>query len=133
MDHNNSNIPVVKVGDTIYETYGSYGSLCKRKVERITTTQIILDKGTKLRNEPLRMYGNKEAYYLNAVSRNSMEWSNTNYYLETEEFINKYEHQQLFGKIEKIFESLNLKKLTNEQLNILLSAMTSVTVVKDKP
>lgn len=79
------------------------------------------------------MYGNKEAYYLNAVSRNSMKWSNTNYYLETEEFINKYEHQQLFGKIEKIFESLNLKKLTNEQLNILLSAMTSVTVVKDKP
>ena len=56
MDHNNSNIPVVKAGDTIYETYDSYGNIHKRRVERITKTQIILDGGTKQRGKIAKIY-----------------------------------------------------------------------------
>lgn len=119
MEQNNSNIPVVKVGDTIYELYGSYGNLCKRKVERITKTQIILDNGGKLRNEPLQMYGNEKVFRLDAVGKTT--WNNTYYYLETKELIERYNHEQLFLKTEKILESLNLKKLTDEQLSTLLS------------
>ncbi|MCR4334313.1 MAG: hypothetical protein NUV47_01105 [Patescibacteria group bacterium] len=126
MEQNNSNIPVVKVGDTIYELcgYGYCSNLSKRKVERITNTQIILDRGTKPRNNPLKMYGDKGAYYLNAVGRNI--WSNVNYYLETEELITQYKHEQLLLKTKKILESLDLKKLTDEQLSTLLSAMTQI-------
>lgn len=121
MEQNNSNIPIIKVGDTVYELYGSYGNLSKRKVERITKTQIILDRGTKLRNDPIKMYGNGNAYCLDAVGKNT--WSKTNYYLETEELIAQYKHEQLYLKTKKMFESLNLKKLTDEQLNILLSTL----------
>ena len=124
MEQNNSNIPIIKIGDTIYEIYGSYGNLCKRKVERITKTQIILDRGTKLRNKPLRMYGDKNSYCLNGINRNI--WNSTNYYIETEELITRYKHEQLYLKTKKTFESLDLKKLTDEQLNILLSAITQI-------
>ena len=128
MEQNNSSIPVVKVGDTIYERYGSSNSflLYKRKVERITKTQIILDRGTKLRNNPLKMWGDEEAYCLDAVGRNA--WSNTNYYLETEELIAQYKHEQLFLKTKRMFELLDLKKLTDEQLNILLSAINQINL-----
>ena len=130
MEQDNSNIPIIKIGDTIYELYGSYGNLCKRKVERITKTQIILDRGTKLRNNPLQMWQSEEAYYLNAVGRNT--WSSVNYYLETEELITRYGHEQLFLKTKKIFESLDLKKLTDEQLNALLFTMTQI-ITENKP
>ena len=129
MEQNNLNIPIVKAGDIIYESYGGYGHLCRRKVERITKTQIILDKGTKLRNEPLKMYGDEEGYTFDAVNRNL--WSRTNYYLETEELIAQYNHEQLFLKTKKAFESLNLKKVTDEQLNILLSTITPMIIAKE--
>lgn len=124
MEQNNSNIPIVKVGDTIYELYRSYGNLFKRKVEKIARTQIILDNGVKLRNEPLKMYGDEEAYTFNKINRNL--WNNTNYYLETKELVKQYNYEQLYLKTKKMFESLNLKKLTDEQLNILLSAITQI-------
>lgn len=121
MEQNDLNIPIIKVGDIVYELCGSFSNLSKRRVERITKTQIILDRGTKLRNNPLRMYGSEEAYYLDAIDKNT--WSNTNYYLETKELAAQYKHEQLYLKIKKMFESLDLKKLTNEQLNILLSTI----------
>lgn len=124
MEQNNSNIPIVKVGETIYEIYGSFGNLSKRKVERITKTQIILDRGTRLRNDPIKMYGGKESYLLHVVGKTG--WNNTNYYLETEELIAQYKHEQLYLKTEKALESLDLKKLTDEQLNILLSAINQI-------
>ena len=126
MEQDNSNVPIVKVGDTIYEIYGSYGNLCKRKVERITKTQIILDKGTKLRNNPEKMWGNEEAYYLQIVSDTG--WSNTHYYLETKELVTQYNHEQLLLKTKKMFESLDLKKLTDGQLNILLSTINQINL-----
>ena len=116
MEQNNSNIPIVKVGDTIYERYGSSDSflLYKRKVERITKTQIILDRGTKLKNNPLKMWRSEEAYYLDAVDRNV--WSNTNYYLETKELITQYRHEQLlqFNIIKKLSELI----LKTEKLQV---------------
>lgn len=124
MEQNNSNIPVVKVGDTIYESSDSYSNLSKRKVERITKTQIILDRGTKLRNDPLKMWGGEEAYYLVMVGKSK--WNNTNYYLETEELVAQYKHEQLYLKTKKVFELLDLKKLTDEQLNIILAAISQV-------
>ena len=130
MEQNNSSIPIIKIGDTIYELYGSYGNLCKRKVERITKTQIILENGIKLRNDPLKMYGDGEAYYLNIVGRKL--WRNINYYLETEELIVRHKHEQLLLKTEKMLESLNLEKLTDEQLNTLLVAMTQIIITKNQ-
>lgn len=133
MEQNNSNIPVVKVGDTIYELYGSYGKLCLRKVVRITKTQIILDNNKKLRNDPLRMYGDEEAYCLDSIGRSR--WRNANnYYIETEKLIAQYKQEQLILKIKKAYELLKLEKLTNEQLNqlnILLSAMTPMIIMKE--
>ena len=130
MQQNNSNIPIVKVGDTIYELYGSYGNLCKRKVERITKTQIILDRGTKLRNKPLRMYGDENAYCLNTIRRGT--WGSSGYYIETEKLIALYKHEQLYLKTKQTFESLDLKELTDDQLNTLLSTMTQI-ITKNKP
>lgn len=129
MEQDNS-IPVVKIGDTIYESSGYYSSLSKRKVERITKTQIILDRGTKLRNNPIKMWGDKEDYSLNAIrSRNA--WNRSGYYLETKELIAQYKHEQLYLKTEKLFESLDLKKLTDEQLNILLATISQIIITKE--
>ena len=126
MEQNNSNIPAVKVGDTIYEIHGSCGNLSKRKVERITKIQIILDRGTKLRNNPEKMWGNEEAYYLQIVGDTG--WSNTHYYLETKELVTRYNHEQLLLETKKMFESLDLKKLTDGQLNILLSTINQINL-----
>ena len=130
MEQNNSSIPVVKVGDTIYEIYGSYGNLCKRKVERITKTQVILDRGIKLKNKPLKMYdGDGKDYCLYTVGKG--DWGSTNYYLETEELTKRYNHEQLFLKTKKMFESVDLKKLTDGQLNILLTTMNQAITKKE--
>ena len=126
MEQVNLSAPVIKVNDTIYETYDSYDNLHKRKVEKNTKTQIILNNGKKLRNKPLRIYGNREIYNLNPIR--NIGWNNTHYYIETEELVKQYNHEQLFLKTKKIFESLDLKKLTNEQLNTLLSTINQINI-----
>lgn len=124
VEQNNSNTPIVKVGDTIYESDSFCDTLSKRKVERITKTQIILDNNTKLRNNPLRMYGDRNTYYLNTIGRSA--WNSRSYYIENEELIKRYENEQLYLETKKKLKSLNLEKLTDEQLNILLAAISQV-------
>jgi len=120
---NKEEVPIVKVGDPIYISY-AHNNLSIIKVKRITKTQIILESDTKLRNDPLRMWGDSSGYYLKAIGRDI--WSNTHYYIETEDLKNQYKHEQLYLKTERVFKSLNLKKLTDEQLNMLLSVISNI-------
>jgi len=120
---NKEEIPVVKVSDLIYALYGSYSII---KIKRITKTQIILENDTKLRNEPIKMYGSKPSYYLKAIGDKDNTWNRISYYIEDEDIKAQYKHEQLYLKTKKASESLNLKKLTDEQLNMLLSAMSNI-------
>ena len=107
---NKEEVPVVRVGDPIYALYGSYSII---KIKRITKTQIILENDTKLRNEPIKMYGSKPSYYLKAIGDKDNTWNRISYYIEDEDIKAQYKHEQLYLKTKKASESLNLKKLTD--------------------
>jgi len=109
---------------------GYCNSLSIIKVKRITKTQIILENGIKLRNDSIKMYGENQGYCLKAIRRSA--WNKTNYYIENEDIKARYKYEQLYLKTKRKFESLKLKELTVEQLNILLSAMIQTTPTENK-
>lgn len=102
----------IKVGDVIYGENRMYGIEGVYKIEKLTKTQAV-SGNTRFKNEILS--GGK----VSKIGEASNIWNRTSYYIETDEFKEKYFRQNAIQTL----KAANYSKLETKVLESLLSVL----------